>query len=173
MPVRAVVAVAGVVAGWAVAARADDADVKKVAKAKAEELQTAFVKGDHDKLIGLMPPRVIQAAGGKKKLAAIVAAEAKATQAQKATYKLIEVSDPSDPIRAGNELYLLVPFKLEVTIPGQRVRVDSALLGVSEDGGKSWGFVDVAPGRDKLLKVLPGIPEGLRIPKPKTVLVDD
>ena len=66
MSVRRVVACLALVlcASWSV--RADDAEIKKTAKASAEACQNAFVKGEYDKFIDLTHPKIVEEVGGRR-----------------------------------------------------------------------------------------------------------
>ncbi len=67
MSVQRIVAVL-VLVSWASVGAADDAEIKKTAKAKAEECQNAFIKGDYEKFADLSHSAVISAGGGRKKM---------------------------------------------------------------------------------------------------------
>ena len=156
------------------AAQADDAEIKKTAKAKAEECQNALIKGDYEKFADLSHAKVVEAGGGRKKMVESMAAEMKKLKEQGTEFKSVKMSDPSDPVAAGKVLYICVPFTLEIATRNARVAVKSAFLGISEDGGKSWVFVDAIAGRDSLKRSFPDLPDKLVIPKkePPTIIKD-
>lgn len=155
-------------------AKADDAEIKKTAKAKAEECQTAFVKGDYEKFTDLSHPKVVSAGGGRKKMIEGLDTEMKKLKASGTEFKAAKISDPSDPVMGDKDLYICVPFTFEMSTPNAKVAIKSSLLGVSGDGGKTWTFVDAIAGRDSLKKSFPDLPEKLVIPKtePPTVIKD-
>lgn len=154
--------------------RADDIDVKKIAKAKAQEVLTAVTKGEFEKLADLTHPKAIELFGGKEKMIAAMTKLREGIEAKGGTFKSGKVSEPSDPIKMGKQLYILVPCEEEVAIPKARVITKSSLVGVSEDGGKTWVFVATPVGRDKIKEILPNLPESLVIPKvePPTIIKD-
>ncbi|MBN9121826.1 MAG: hypothetical protein J0I06_22250 [Planctomycetes bacterium] len=165
---RRFVACLGVVfcASWC--ATADDAEIKKTAKAKAEECQKALIRGDYEKLADLSHPKVVAAAGGRKKMIEGLAAETKKMKAEGVVFKSAAMADASDPIAVGKELYITIPFTLEIKVPDGRVTTKGALVGISDDGGKTWTFFDANPGalsRDALKKMFPDLPEKLPLPK--------
>lgn len=157
--------------GWASVGSADDAEIKKVAKAKAEECQTAFIKGDFEKFADLSHPLVVSAGGGRKKMIEGMAAEIKKMKADGTEFKAVKVSDPTDPVPAGKVLYICVPFTFELATKDNRVAIKSALLGVSDDGGKTWTFVDTLPGRASIKKSFPDLPDKLVFPKQEAPMV--
>jgi hypothetical protein len=143
----------------------DDADMKKTAKAQAEEIQTALVKGDFAKVADLTHPKAVDALGGKKKMAAFLADGMKAMKEQGIEFKNVKILDPSEPVKAEKDAYIVVPFTLELTASGKKLQSKGAIVGVSSDGGKTWVFLDANPGRDKLKLLLPDLPDSLVIPK--------
>jgi hypothetical protein len=174
MIIRFSIACLALTSGIALGARAEDIDVKKVAKAKAEEVQTALVKGEFEKLVDLTHPKAVELLGGKEKMVAKMTKEIKEMETKGFGFKSVKISDPSDPVQMGKQLYLLVPFSLELKAPNARIITKSSLVGVSEDGGKTWVFVDITPGRDKIKEVLPNLPDSLVFPKaePPTIIKD-
>ncbi|MBP3957537.1 hypothetical protein J8F10_20000 [Gemmata sp. G18] len=154
-----------VVAVSASFAPADDAEIKKTAKAKAEETQNALLKGDYDKLVDLTHPKIVEEMGGRKKMIEGITASVKDMKSKGFTFKSVSVGDSSDSVKTGKELYIIVPFALQMAAPSGRLHTKGALVGVSSDGGKTWAFADATPGREALKKLLPGLPEAIVFPK--------
>jgi len=144
---------------------ADDAEIKKTAKAKATECQNAFVKGDYETFADLTHPKAIEDSGGRKKMVEGLAAEIKSLKAMGTEFKAVKMAEASDPVAAGKVLYICVPFTMEMSTPNGLVGVKSSLLGISTDKGKTWLFVDAIAGRESLKKSFPDLPAALVIPK--------
>ena len=155
-------------------ATADDAAIKKTAKAKAEECQNALITGDYEKFADLSHPVVITVSGGRKKMIESMAVEMKKQNEAGTVFKAVKVDDPTDPVPVGKELYIVVPFTYEIATKANRVAVKSSLLGISGDGGKTWAFVDAFAGRESVKKSFPDLPDKLEFPKkePPTVIKD-
>jgi hypothetical protein len=143
----------------------ENAEIKKTAKAQAEVIQTALIQGDFGKVADLTHPKIVEAGGGKDRMVAMMAAGTKEMKEQGIEFKAMTVLEPSEPVPAGKELYIVVPFILEMSGSGQRFQTKAAIVGISGDGGKTWSFVDTTPGRDALKKVFPNLPDSLDIPK--------
>ena len=63
--------------------------------------------------------------------------------------------EPSDPVMVGKEIYIVVPFDLEMTPPGQRLtRAEIYPRNLLLTVAKTWMFVDTTPGREKLKTAL-------------------
>jgi hypothetical protein len=153
------------VGGCALVAGADDAEVKKAAKAKAEESQAALVKGDYGKLAELTHPKIVEMVGGKEKMAAGLTGVMKKLKEQGIEYKSAKMLEPGDLIRSGKDIYVTVPFTLEMVVPGGRLHSKSALIGVSNDAGKNWVFIDGSLGSESIKKVFPDLPDAITFPK--------
>jgi len=148
-------------------ARGDDEAIKKTAKARAEECHSAILKGNYETFTNLMHPKAVELMGGKEKLAFHLTAEMKEMKARGVELKSFRVSDPTDPVAVGKELYLLVPAVLEMKVPDGRLLTDSTMLGVSADGGKTWVFVNAVKERKDILQVIPRLPDAIVLPKQK------
>lgn len=146
-------------------ARANDAELKKVAKAKADECQNALIKGEYGKFVDFCHPKVVELSGGKQKMIALLTDGTKEMKSMGISFEATKMLAPSDPIAVEKELYITVPFTLEIKVPDGRLTTKGALIGISSDGGKTWLFADATPGREKLQKVFPKLPEKLLLPK--------
>lgn len=165
MSVRRIVACLTLVVCASVPVAADDAEIKKTVKAKAEECQTALVKGDYEKFTDLSHPVVISAGGGRKKMIEVMTAEMKKLKEAGTEFKAVKMGEASDPVKGDKDLYICIPFTFEMLTPNGKVAVQSSLLGISSDSGKTWVFVDAIAGRASLKKSFPDLPEKLVIPK--------
>jgi len=155
-------------------ARADDAEIKNVARAKADECQTALIKGDYEKFVTFCPPKVVELSGGKKKMIELLTNGTKEMTSQGISFESTKMLAPFDPITVEKEIYIAVPFTLEIKVPDGRLSTKGVLIGISSDGGKTWAFTDAAPGYEKLKKVFPNLPDKLPFPKKEPpVLIKD
>ena len=143
----------------------DDVQIQQAVKGKAEEIQSALVRGDLATVADLTHANVIEAMGGREKLLAAMARGLREMKACGMEFTSVTVLDPDRPIRVGKSIYLAAPFDLEMTAAGQTLRNRSAIIGASDDGGKTWSFIDAAPGRAVLQKMIPGLPDELFAPK--------
>jgi hypothetical protein len=142
-----------------------DADIKKTAKAQAEEIQSGLIKGDFEKVADRTHPKAVKALGGREKMLTTLRDGMKEMKEDGFEFKAVKMHEPSDPVKVGQDIYIVVPFNLEMSAKGQRLQTAGALLGVSSDGGKTWVFVDTAPGRENIKGMFPDMPDSLVIPK--------
>jgi hypothetical protein len=179
MPTRYIVSL--IVVGFCVAAgMADDKESKKsssagenkpekVAKRKADEVVQATVKGDFEKIADYTYPKVIADMGGREKMIGAMKFGQRDMQARGITFHSAKVGDPSPLVAGDAELFTIVPFTLEIKVPGGRLTTKSYLLGISADKGKTWTFVDGSGlGNDaKAKQLFPNMPEQLKLKLPK------
>src|SRR5262245_27261675 len=98
-------------------ARADDDELKKTAKGAVEKMQAATVKGDYETLIDLTHPKVVEKMGGRDKAVATTKKIMKDLADEGFVIKSMAAGQPSAPVRAGRDTYILVPTTTENTTP--------------------------------------------------------
>lgn len=145
--------------------RGDDADLKKSAQKQFDESQTALLKGEYDKFVATNHPKLVELMGGKEKMVETLDKETKKMKAEGFEFKSVVSGTPSEPIKAGNEIYLTVPGTLEIKVPGGKLKTDCTVIGVSSDAGKTWLFVNAVKDREDILKIVPQLPKELVLPK--------
>jgi hypothetical protein len=153
---------------------------EKVDTAKAEEqarvIGKALLDADWTKVADLTHPRIIELAGGKDKTIERIETGMKQIKAQGYSLTGYKVGTAQAPLASGKTVYVVVPTSLEIAGPGSRIVTDSYLLGVSDDGGKTWAFADGAGLSDpaKRKTIFPDLPKDLKLPdrKPPVVTKD-
>lgn len=146
------------------AVSADDAAIKKTVKAKAEEMNAAFIKDDFEKVAALTHPKMVELAGGLEKCIAAMKMTIQDLKAKGYVARSVSIDEPSDPVLVGSVLYIVSPFQLEMTAPNGKLRLKSFSIGVSNDGGTTWGFLNGDLDVKTIKAVLPDLPEQLKLP---------
>jgi hypothetical protein len=138
---------------------------KQVAKEKAEEINQALLKGEYGKVADLTHPNLVKMSGGRDMMIVAIEFGVKLLKDKGIDYLSTKTENPGDPVTAGTEMYIVVPFRLELKAPGGKITGKSFVIGVSNDRGKSWTFVngDVPAAQVKL--ILPNLPKGLKLPE--------
>jgi len=142
----------------------EELEMRKAAKARAEAVQAALVRGDFDAVADDTHPRVVEELGGRGKMLATLAATLDEMRAEGAEFRRVDVHDVTTLARAGKDVYVYVPIDVEMKVPGRLVRTRGGLIGVSPDGGKTWTFVDTSPGRAEIKRMIPELPDAIDIP---------
>ena len=116
----------------------------------------------------LTHPTIVDELGGRAKFMQRLEAIAREMKGQGFRFQGNTFSEPSDLVEASGEVYAVVPFRLDMTAPGEIPgTLHSYLIGVSKDQGSNWKFIDgggVAGDRAKLRQVLPNFPSNLQLP---------
>ena len=153
----------------ACSARADDKpkdeEAKKAVKKLVDRMMDATIKGDYEAVIGLTHPAAVKHLGGKKEALETVKTAMGALKAQGIEIRSLKAGDPSTPVTAGKTVFIFVPTALELKSPQGKVTGTSYVLGVSEDQGKTWAFVEGTAGEESIRKMFPDIPKELKFPK--------
>lgn len=152
---------------WIAPGVADDAALKASARAQVEEINEALIRGKFDRIADLTHPRVVELTGGREKMIALM--ESATREMKQKGYSVLssKAGDPTDLVEQGTDLFVVVPFVLEMKAPGGKLSSPGFVVGVSGDRGKTWGFVNNPKDPESLKLILPGLPERLKIPERK------
>ena len=143
-------------------------------KDQAMQLSIALLAGDYPTLVKHTYPEVVERMGGAEKMIALVKRGRADLEGQGIAIDTSMVGDPSATVTAGNEIHCLVPQTVVLTIPKGKVRSESYLIGISQDGGKHWYFIDTAQITMANVKdVLPNYNMDLVIPPAKSPVVTE
>jgi hypothetical protein len=150
-------------------------DQTAVIKREAQKCAAALIAGDYDGVVAYTHSRVVALMGGKE---AMIAAMKKGTASMRADgYAFLEatIGRPGTPKHAGAWLTSLVPEHIVIKVPGGKLLQDSTMLGISEDNGKTWVFVDIGVvSKEQFAQIFPEL-EGQVTPQPnpKPVFIPD
>ncbi len=150
----------------AAAALAEELDSRSArAKLLAKESSHALITQDFNRVVDLTYPLVVEKIGGRTKMVEMLAAGTKNMAASGFTFRAVEVQDPTGLATAGKQLFTIVPTVTEMAAPGGRLKVTSYLIGISDDKGGAWTFIDGANlTLDKVKTVLANFPDSLQLP---------
>lgn len=133
---------------------------------QASELFAAFDKNDFDKFVGLTHPKVIEKVGGRANLISMMKSVAEQTPKIFETFST-SIGNPLALVEADGQLFGVVPQKVTgTTYEKHKIIVDSCVVGVSDDKGKTWKFVS----GEKFDELFPSLKGKLQIVTKKTFI---
>jgi hypothetical protein len=139
------------------------------AKTQANQLNNAVLSEDYEKAADLTYPKLIQLIGGRAKYLAVLKGGMNETQSDQ--FRIISTvsDDPTDIIEVGSDVYAILPTTMKIKVAEGVLVGQSSLIGVSNDRGKHWTFVDAGNGfNHKQLKTLfPAAADRLKVPERK------
>jgi hypothetical protein len=153
--------------------QADDADVKRVVKAKAEKINDAFLKGDYAAVVAGTYPRIVEQLGGREEAARVFKAARDEYQQKGLELKAVTTGEPSRPIKGGRDLFVVVPISSKLISRQGKVLTESSMLAISPDDGKTWTFLHVPADTERLRRSLPQLPREITFPKQETKVVPE
>jgi hypothetical protein len=135
-------------------------------KTQANIMVTAMKKQDYKTLVKMTYPKAIAMAGGEAKMLESMSKGLGQMKTNGISFSNVSVGEPSAIITVGKQLQCTIPDKLEMKMMGGTITTNSTLIGISDDKGKTWTFIDAA-GKDlaALRKVIPTLSDKLIIPK--------
>jgi hypothetical protein len=151
--------------GTSVALGAEDAAMKAVIKTQAQAINDAMEKDDFAKIADLTYPALVEKMGGREKMIAVMEEEIKKMKAAGFGFIPTTMGEPSEVVKGGDELFVIVPYELKMKTPDGTMRQKTYLIGISGDEGKTWMFLSGNPDRKMRNQLLPKFPETLKVPE--------
>lgn len=138
----------------------------EVIKRQAQDLSDAMIAGDYNKAADLTYPKLVDLMGGRTKFISETEKVFKEMEAQQVKIVSNVVGEPHDIVEVKNEIFAIVPSTMRMKVPDGILAAEAFLIGVSNDGGQNWTFVDSAAAREGGLNlVFPDAASQLRIPE--------
>jgi hypothetical protein len=151
---------------------AGDAEIKRDVKAKVEILNDATMKGEYGKIADLTHPKVLEIVGGREKMIALMEKTIQQLKGQGIEILSTKVAEPSDLVKQGEELYVVVSFELKMKLKDGKMTTFGYVIGVSNDQGKTWTFVNSSSNLEAIKQILPNLPAALKLPEPKKPILE-
>jgi len=135
-------------------------------KASAMEMGNALAQKNSKKFIDYQHPVMIELAGGEEQLRAISDSALKVFEQLGGRVSKINYGNPSEVVVHKKVLQSVIPQTLTLTSFIADIEIASSLIAISEDGGKSWQFIDTNLFSVKEIKsAMPELSPALVIPK--------
>jgi hypothetical protein len=139
------------------------------AKALANQLNDAVLSGEYEKAADLTYPKLIQLIGGRAKYLAVLKGGMNETQSDR--FRIISTvsDDPTAIIEVGSDVYAILPTTMKIKVAEGILVGQSSLIGVSNDRGEHWTFVDAGKGfsHEQLKTLFPAVADRLKVPEQK------
>lgn len=139
------------------------------AKIQANELNDAVLAGDYEKAADLTYQKLIQLIGGRAKYLRVLKGGMNETQSE--GFRIISTvsDDPTQTIEVGSDVYAILPTTMKIKVAEGLLVGQSSLIGVSNDRGEHWTFVDAGRGftQEQLKALFPAVTDRLKIPEQK------
>lgn len=144
-------------------------------KKQANELAQAAIRGDFLKAIHFTYPKMVQLAGGEEKMLKVAKAGMRSMKKKGMQLDYASIGTPGKFYKAGNQIHCLVPETMRLKLSKGHVVSTGYLLAISNDGGKTWTFIDLNQfTNENIVDILPNFNQNLKIPKTsKPVLYKD
>ena len=144
-------------------------------KSSAQTMGQLFIENKLTEYVKFVHPKIIDMLGGQDKMIEVLNKSIKQIESEGFTFKNVTIGDPSKIITVTNELQSVVPQILELKNKSGSLTVTSYLLGISNDNGKTWYFIDTGGKTlEQMKKVFPTLSNELIIPpKKQPVFIND
>ena len=144
------------------------AQYETIIKTQAMEMARALLAKDVEKVVQYLPPKLVEASGGKAKVLSVRDSLNKFMLQFGAEIQKVTIGNPTKIISYKDQLQSTVPQITRIKFMEGAVVIESTLLAISEDKGQHWYFVDTNIYRSgKLKEALPNLSPELVIPPMK------
>lgn len=138
--------------------------IKKSVLSDATKMDEALIHQDYKTFASFTYPKIVTLLGGEKKMTEIIKKSDETSRIIS-----IDLGNPSDIITSGKELQTTVPTKVTITMlePSKKGKliILSTLIGISENSGKSWYFLDTSGKTIETLRTaIPNLSEKIVVP---------
>lgn len=131
---------------------------------QADEVNTAGIAGDWEKLVDLTHPKIVAMAGGKTAMMALAKTGIDQMKSQGFEILSCKNNGVSQIERVGTEIFALIGTSMILKMPdGRKVEGRSSLVGVSGDKGKTWKFISAA-NQERFKKLFPAAAVKMKVP---------
>jgi hypothetical protein len=143
----------------------DTVAMKANAKKLVERMNVALAQDNFSTVVDLTHPNVHKMMGGRENMIKVLKVNNDQMKADGFAFESFEIGEPDEPMIVSDQSFLIVPFVMEMKLPDGHVRLKSFVIGVSEDKGTNWVFLNGDIDRRKLKRVLPELPDSLKLPE--------
>jgi hypothetical protein len=132
---------------------------------QASRCAEAVITGEFETVVDLTHPKIIGMLGGREKMIATMKEGLEGLKKRGITMKESKAEKPEKLAKSGDSLYCVVPTTNVIEVPQGTLTSKAFLVGLSSDEGKTWTFIDGAPGAEKIRELFPDIPAELKLPE--------
>jgi pseudouridine-5'-phosphate glycosidase len=148
-------------------------NLEKRVRELSELMMEATIKRDYETVIEYTHPSIIKLLGGKAK-----AIEFTSQQMEKVNeaggIEKCSIREISKIIKVGNELQCVISQEMIMKIEGKRYRSLGGTIGVSEDKGKNWTFLNISQNDlASIRRFIPKFSNKLKLPPKLFELIAD
>jgi hypothetical protein len=142
--------------------------LESVIKAQALEMVRALINNDFATFSKFVHPKIMEASGGPAQMKSGMDSAAAYKKQFGVEVKKILIGNPGAIIRYHDQLQCVLQENTDLQTLMGTLSVESSLIGISEDNGKRWYFLDNNMYRAaKLKNALPELSPNLDIPTQK------
>jgi hypothetical protein len=139
-----------------------------IIKNQASDMVKALLRKDFTTFTKYMHPKVIDMAGGKEKLLKRMDTANTLVTEFGAKITKVVIGNPGKIVKFKNELQTTLPETTDLQTPLGNVTIETTLIAISTDAGKTWYFIDTSVYNiNQIKKTLPDLSPELVIPPQK------
>lgn len=132
-------------------------------KIQAEELGKATVTGDFAKVVDFTYPKIVEAFGGREKMIAFLKGDSTQMKSDGFELEAMTIGEIKQIAKVESQVFAVVPITMKIKSPDGEALGESSIVGISNDGGENWKFID-GINQTKFKSKFPKAAEKIQIP---------
>lgn len=143
------------------------AQTKEQALRDAKIAANATLNENYDTILKYTLPEVIDLMGGKDAAKSVIENTLKSMASQGFKFEKADILSASEVVNEQGQYRCVVEGYNQMTMPGQRIKSKSYLLGIYNPVEQYWWFIEAKQLQNKTMldQILPGFETALTIPK--------
>ena len=143
---------------------------KEDALKDAKTISKATLAYDFDTVLKYTLPKALEMMGGKEAAKEILTSTFEGMTTQGFKFEKHEVIGVSDVVKEQNQYRCVVESYGQMVMPGQRIKTKSYLVGIYNDEGKHWWFIEAKQLKNEAIadQLLPGFETALELKDDET-----
>ncbi len=132
-------------------------------KIQAKELGKATVTGDFAQVVDFTYPKIVEAFGGKEKMIAFLKGNSQQMKSDGFELEAMTIGEIKQIAKVESQVFAIVPITMKIKSPNGKALGESSIIGISNDDGESWKFID-GIDQTKFKAKFPKAAEKIQIP---------
>jgi hypothetical protein len=134
-------------------------------RAQANRMVNGLITADYTTFIHYLHPKAVEVSGGADKLKQALLQMSQQFSSSGLSFQSITVDSLSEFVKSGTQLQATIRQHTSMKMQQGRVVATSTLIGISDDNGVHWKFVDTHNQTlDNMRQLLPNLSKALVIP---------
>jgi hypothetical protein len=140
-------------------------NMQKKVRELSQRMMDATMNRDYKTVLDFTHPKIIEMMGGKAKALELTSREMEKVN-ESGGIEECKIKDVSEIVKVGNQLQCIISQEMIMKIEGSRYRIAGGTVGISDDKGKNWTFLNIQENNiNSIRRFIPKFSDKLKLPE--------